>query len=91
MLVSALTGQGATNWSRQSRPGSRFGVVLDLVVDPADGAGMSWLHRHTEVMEKSLGENGKNGDDGAGRSGQDRDGEGQIPDALSLGGGGRKP
>ena len=34
-------------------------MVLDLVVDPADGAGMSWLHRHTEVMEKSLGEDGK--------------------------------
>ena len=34
-------------------------VVLDLVINPADGAGMSWLHRHTEVMEKSLGENGK--------------------------------
>ena len=34
-------------------------VVLDLVVDPADGAGMSWLYRHTEVMEKSLGDNGK--------------------------------
>jgi GTP-binding protein HflX len=34
-------------------------VVLDLIVDPADGAGMSWLYRHTEVMEKSLGDNGK--------------------------------
>jgi hypothetical protein len=34
-------------------------VVLDLSIDPADGAGASWLHRHTEVMERSLGADGK--------------------------------
>ena len=27
--------------------------MLDLVLDPADGAGVSWLHRHTEVMAKA--------------------------------------
>ena len=32
--------------------------MIDLQVDPADGAGMSWLHRHTEVMEKAIDENG---------------------------------
>jgi GTP-binding protein HflX len=60
VLVSALTGQGADDLVNaiQARLALRR-VVLDLVIDPADGAGMSWLHRHTEVMEKSLGENGK--------------------------------
>jgi GTP-binding protein HflX len=60
VLVSALSGQGIDDLVKaiETRLGTRR-VVLDLVVDPADGAGMSWLYRHTEVMEKSLGENGK--------------------------------
>ncbi len=60
VLVSALSGQGVDDLIKaiEARLGLRR-VVLDLVVDPADGAGMSWLYRHTEVMEKSLGENGK--------------------------------
>ena len=29
-------------------------TLLDLVLDPADGAGVSWLHRNTEVMTKSM-------------------------------------
>ena len=60
VLVSALSGQGVDDLVKaiEARLGLRR-VVLDLVVDPADGAGMSWLYRHTEVMEKSLGENGK--------------------------------
>ena len=60
VLVSALSGQGIDDLVKaiEARLGMRR-VVLDLVVDPADGAGMSWLYRHTEVMEKSLGENGK--------------------------------
>ena len=28
--------------------------MLDLALDPADGAGVSWLHRHTEVMDKAM-------------------------------------
>jgi GTP-binding protein HflX len=60
VLVSALSGQGIDNLVKaiETRLGLRR-VVLDLIVDPADGAGMSWLYRHTEVMEKSLGDNGK--------------------------------
>jgi GTPase len=34
-------------------------VVLDLALDPADGAGVSWLHRHTEVLAKSLRDDGR--------------------------------
>jgi GTP-binding protein HflX len=60
VLVSALSGQGVEELIKaiEARLGHRR-VVLDLLVDPADGAGMSWLHRHTEVMEKSLGEDGR--------------------------------
>jgi GTP-binding protein HflX len=60
VLVSALSGQGVDDLIKaiEARLGLRR-VVLDLELDPADGAGMSWLYRHTEVMEKSLGENGK--------------------------------
>src|SRR5665213_829559 len=60
VLVSALSGQGTDELVQaiQARL-ALHRVVLDLVVDPSDGAGMSWLHRHTEVIEKSLGEDGK--------------------------------
>jgi GTPase len=60
VLVSALSGHG-TDGLVQAIQGrlALHRVVLDLVVDPSDGAGMSWLHRHTEVVEKSLGEDGK--------------------------------
>jgi GTP-binding protein HflX len=60
VLVSAVTGEGTERLiaAVEERLGRRR-VVLDLVLDPADGAGVSWLHRHTEVMEKSLGDDGK--------------------------------
>jgi GTPase len=60
VLVSALTGEGAEGLiaAIEARLGSRR-IVLDLLVDPADGAGVSWLHRHTEVMAKSLDEGGR--------------------------------
>ncbi len=55
VLVSALTGEGTEQIAAaiQSRLGARR-TLLELTMDPADGAGVSWLHRHTEVMEKSL-------------------------------------
>jgi GTP-binding protein HflX len=34
-------------------------VTLTLSLDAADGAGMSWLHRHTEVIEKTMGDDGQ--------------------------------
>jgi GTP-binding protein HflX len=60
VLVSAVTGEGtdALIAAIEERLGRRR-VVLDLLVDPADGAGVSWLHRNTEVMEKALDEDGK--------------------------------
>jgi GTP-binding protein HflX len=32
---------------------------LSLELDPADGAGLSWLHRQTEVLSRELDQNGK--------------------------------
>jgi GTP-binding protein HflX len=60
VLVSAVSGEGTDRLVKaiEGRLALRR-MVLDLVVDPADGAGMSWLHRNTEVMEKSLGDDGK--------------------------------
>jgi GTP-binding protein HflX len=55
VLVSALNGEGLDGLldTIEARLARRR-VVLDLVLDPADGAGVSWLHRHTEVMDKRL-------------------------------------
>ncbi len=55
VLVSALTGQGIGQLAEtiEARLGARR-TLLELLIDPADGAGVSWLHRHTEVMEKLL-------------------------------------
>jgi GTP-binding protein HflX len=60
VLVSALTGEGFDDLSKaiEARLSTKR-VVLDLSLDPADGAGVSWLHRHTEVMEKSLDAEGR--------------------------------
>jgi GTP-binding protein HflX len=59
-LVSGLTGEGidTLNTAIEARLGEGR-VVLDLLLDPADGAGVSWLHRHTEVMEKGMAEGGE--------------------------------
>ena len=33
--------------------------VQDVRLDPSYGAGVSWLHRHTEVLATTLSEDGK--------------------------------
>jgi GTP-binding protein HflX len=38
---------------------SEIRVVLDVILDLADGAGVSWLHRHTEVIHKSVRDDGQ--------------------------------
>ena len=62
VLVSALTGEGLDTLLDviAARLALRR-VVLDLVLDPADGAGVSWLHRHSEVMAKAMREDGRLG------------------------------
>ena len=55
VLVSALGGEGLVQLKEAIEQRlSLKRVVLDLILDAADGAGMSWLYRHTEVLEKSL-------------------------------------
>src|SRR5947209_1188101 len=55
VLASALTGEGFDPLLEtiEARLALRR-VVLDLVLDPADGAGVSWLYRHSEVMTKAV-------------------------------------
>jgi GTP-binding protein HflX len=62
VLASALTGEGldALLETIEARLALRR-VVIDLVLDPADGAGVSWLHRHSEVMAKGMREDGQLG------------------------------
>jgi GTP-binding protein HflX len=57
VLVSALTGErfDALAEAIQARlAGGR--VLIELNLDPADGAGVSWLYRHTEVISKAMDE-----------------------------------
>jgi GTP-binding protein HflX len=57
VLASATTGEGilALDLAIEARLASGR-VLLELELDPADGAGVSWLHRHTEVIRKALNE-----------------------------------
>ena len=54
-LVSAETGEGveALLAAIENRLAANR-TTLRLTIDPADGAGISWLHRHTEVLSKDL-------------------------------------
>jgi GTPase len=59
VLASALTGEGLeTLLGVIEARLARRRVVLDLMLDPADGAGVSWLHRHAEVMAKEMRDGG---------------------------------
>jgi len=57
VLVSAITGEGidALEASIEARLAAGR-VLIELVLDAADGAGVSWLHRHTEVIRKAADE-----------------------------------
>jgi GTP-binding protein HflX len=57
--VSALTGEGLDLLLRdiEARVAATR-IVLDLVLDGADGAGISWLHRNTEVLAKAVRDDG---------------------------------
>jgi GTP-binding protein HflX len=57
VLLSAATGEGIDRLAAAiDRRLSAGRVLLDLELDPADGAGISWLHRHTEVIHKMVDE-----------------------------------
>jgi GTPase len=55
--VSAVTGEGMDALAATIEVHLAAGrVLIELELDPADGAGISWLHRHTEVIRKDLNE-----------------------------------
>jgi GTP-binding protein HflX len=59
-LVSALTGEGIGRLKVLIE--ERLGAdrkTFDVMLDVADGAGASWLHRNTEVLEKAANEAGE--------------------------------
>src|SRR4029077_11325269 len=59
VLLSARSGEGLDRLAAEiERRLAARRVTLDFVLDAADGAGLSWLHRHTEVMSKALRDDG---------------------------------
>jgi GTP-binding protein HflX len=60
VLASALTGEGIDALvDAIERHLSTARVTMDLVLDAADGAGVSWLHRNTEVMARRADDRGR--------------------------------
>jgi GTP-binding protein HflX len=60
IVVSAQTGEGfdALTAAIEARL-AEARTTIDLVLDPSDGSGLSWLYRHTEVLARDLGEDGQ--------------------------------
>jgi GTP-binding protein HflX len=58
--VSALNGEGFDGLiaAIEVRLGESR-LTMDLSLDPADGAGLSWLYRHAEVLSKGMNEEGR--------------------------------
>jgi GTPase len=55
LLVSAETGEGVdTLLAAIEDRLAATRTTLDLSIDASDGAGISWLHRHAEVLDKDL-------------------------------------
>jgi GTP-binding protein HflX len=53
VLVSALTGEGIDSLAAAiENELARSRLTLDVALDLTDGAGMSWLHRHAEVLAR---------------------------------------
>jgi GTPase len=59
VLVSAATGEGMEDLTDaiEARIAEKR-TVLELLLDGGDGAGVSWLHRHTEVLSRTDREDG---------------------------------
>ncbi|HKA77371.1 MAG TPA: GTPase HflX [Pseudolabrys sp.] len=60
LLASALNGEGIENLlvAIESRLGEKR-RTLQLSIDPSDGAGLSWLYRHSEVLSREMREDGR--------------------------------
>jgi len=59
LLVSALSGEGVENLlaAIEARLGEAR-QTLHLLLDPSDGAGLSWLYRHSEVLSRHMRDDG---------------------------------
>jgi GTP-binding protein HflX len=60
VAVSAITGEGIAALIAAIE--ARLAVhrlTVSLLLDPADGAGLSWLHRHAEVLARDLRDDGR--------------------------------
>jgi GTPase len=58
--VSALSGEGIERLTAAIE--TRLAAsrqILELALSPADGAGLSWLYRHSEVLEKHMRDDGQ--------------------------------
>jgi GTPase len=58
--VSALNGEGLDRLI--SAIEARLGegrLTIELALDPSDGAGLSWLYRHSEVLSKGMNADGR--------------------------------
>jgi GTP-binding protein HflX len=59
-LLSAVTGEGVDRLiERLEDRLAQARIVLELDLDPVDGAGASWLYRNVEVLEKTLTDAGR--------------------------------
>jgi GTPase len=59
VMVSALTGQGLEDLRAAIETRlANDRIVFDIALDPANGAGLNWLHENTEVMGKSTAADG---------------------------------
>jgi GTP-binding protein HflX len=58
--VSAITGEGIDGLTAaiEARLGESR-LTMDLLLEIADGAGLSWLYRHAEVLSKEMTDDGK--------------------------------
>jgi GTP-binding protein HflX len=60
VLISAMTGEGTEALLRSVEERVTAGrPTLELDLDPADGAGLGWLHRQTEVLSRTLNDRGR--------------------------------
>jgi GTP-binding protein HflX len=60
VLISAITGEGLRELLETIEARVTAGrPTLSLDLDPADGAGLGWLHRQTEVLSRRLDERGR--------------------------------
>ena len=58
--VSALSGEGIDRLvlAIETRLSEKR-QTIELAIDPADGAGLSWLYRHSEVLSKGMRDDGR--------------------------------